>query len=354
MDHSARAYSILSKIRGSRRIYAMLTSLQKFSGSEIASQRLKIITFFEAYGEKATKEAFGADRKVISRWRQRLKKQNGKLQSLVPTSTRPKKIRVSTVDPRIVAFIRGEREAHPMVGKEKLKPDVDEFCLDVGIPTISTSTIGREIKRNHFFFQKTGKIYHKPSEAYLKHQRKKKRLRIKHSPKPTEYGHIVADTVERVTDGVKDYFMSAIDAKMKFALTLRYKRITSTNMKDFYMRFKQVYPGTINIWQTDNGGENLGEMDKQLELDGVPHLFIYPRCPKINTFIERYNRTLQEEFVDEHLDTIHDHHLFAQQLADWNIYYNTKRRHHSLGLKSPLQYLIDKNQMSQMSWTYTP
>ncbi|MBI2405222.1 hypothetical protein HYV22_03540 [Candidatus Gottesmanbacteria bacterium] len=29
--------------------------------------------------------------------------------------------------------------------------------------------------------------------------------------------HILSDTVERITDGVKDYFLSAIDAKMKFA-----------------------------------------------------------------------------------------------------------------------------------------
>ena len=331
----------------------MLASLQRFDTSEIAKERLKILQFFDKYGEKATKEAFGADRKVISRWRQRMACQKGKLQALIPTSTRPLTLRSSTVDSRIITFIRRERELHPRVGKEKLKPDVDEFCLQLGIATISTSTIGREIKRNKFFFQRAGRMYHHPSQKRADSQRKKKRMRIKHSPRPEDYGHIVADTVTRVTDGVKDYFMSAIDAKGKFALTLRYKHITSRNMKDFYHRFKEVYPGKITVWQTDNGSENLGEMDQQLEADGIPHLFIYPRCPKIDTFIERYNRTLQEEFIDENLDTIHDQQEFGKLLADWNIYYNTKRRHHSLGLKSPLQYLIDNYQMSHMSWTYT-
>ncbi len=352
MDHSARAYPILSRIHGLRRCYAMLSSLQKYDQSEVARQRFKIINFFDEYGEKATKEAFGADRKVISRWRQRLAQSNGKLQSLIPRSTRPKRVRTSTVNPLIVAFIRGERELHPRVGKEKLKPDVDEYCIKLGIDTISTSTIGREISRNHFFFQKAGRIYHNPDSKWA-NQKRKKRLRIKHSPKPTMYGHILSDTVERITDGVRDYFISAIDAKMKFALTLRYKHLTATNMNDFYSRFKQVYPATIKVWQSDNGSENLGVFDQQLEKDSIPHLFIYPRCPKIDTFIERYNRTLQEEFINENLDTIHDHQIFNQLLADWNIYYNTKRRHHSLGLKSPLQYLLDNNQMSQMSWTYT-
>lgn len=353
MDHSAKAYPILSRIQGLPKGYAMLTSLQKFDASEVAKQRLKIIQFFETYGETATKEAFGADRKVIARWKKRLIDSEGKLQSLIPRSTRPKKVRSSTVDTRIIAFIKSQRELHPRIGKEKLKPDVDEFCSTLGIPTISTSTIGREIKRNHFFYQRTGRIYHRPSEKRLNAAHTKKRLRIRHSPKPAEYGHILSDTVERITDGVRDYFISAIDAKMKFALTLRYKRLTAKNMKDFYDRFVQIYPGSIRVWQSDNGSENLGMFDRQLEKDNIPHLFIYPRCPKIDSLIERYNRTLQEEFIDYHLDIIHSHVLFATELANWNIYYNTKRRHHSLGLKSPLDYLVANNLMSQMSWTYT-
>jgi len=82
MDHSAKAYPILSRIRGLRRCYAMLSSLQKYDKSEVAKQRLKIINFFDEYGEKATYEAFGSDRKVISRWKQRLAQSNNQLQSL--------------------------------------------------------------------------------------------------------------------------------------------------------------------------------------------------------------------------------------------------------------------------------
>jgi transposase InsO family protein len=257
------------------------------------------------------------------------------------------------VSPQVVEWIRQKREDHPGIGKEKLKPDLDLFCEKRGIKNISTSTIGKVIKRHHFFYQKQVRSYHNPSSKYATNQRKTKRLRIRYSPKPTEYGYILSDTVERITDGVRDYFISAIDAKMKFALTLRYQRLTAANMTDFYHRFKQVYPGTIRAWQSDNGGENLGEFDLQLKKDAIPHWFIYPRCPKIDAFIERYNRTVQEEFIDHHLDAIHDQALFAQLLTDWNIYYNTKRRHHSLKLKSPLQAFIQNTDMSHMSVTYT-
>lgn len=333
----------------------MLSSLRIYEKSEVAQRRLTIIKFFKKYGEKATYEAFGADRKVISRWRQKLTKAKGCLSALVPKSTKPKQTRVSRVNPLIIEFIKNQRELHYRIGKEKLKPDLDEYCQKQGIKTISTSTIGNIIKRHHFFYQKAHKTYHDPSGAWARKEVKKtKRLRVKHSPKPKNYGYIVSDTVERITDGVKDYFISAIDAKGKFALTLPYKSLTSKNMKDFYFKFKSVYPHKeIKVWQSDNGKENLGVFDQQLTADGIPHYFIYPRCPKIDTYIERYNRTVQEEFINQNLDTIHDKEVFTELLVNWNIYYNTKRRHHSLKLQSPLQSFINEGGMSQMSLTYT-
>jgi len=333
----------------------MLPSLRACDRDTVAKERLRILKFYDQFGERATKEAFGADRKVISRWKQSLTKARGQISSLIPHSTRPHRVRTSQTDPRVIAWLRQERETHHKVGKAKLKLDLDLYCQTLGIKTISTSTIGKELKRYHYFYDRpTTRIYHHPYSAYYdKPTKRKKRLRIKHSPKPQEYGHILSDTVEKVIDGTRRYFMSAIDAKLKFALTLEYPTQTSTNMTDFYARFKQVYPLTIKVWQSDNGSENLGIFDQALEADKIPHLFIYPRCPQINTFIERYNRTLQEEYLDYHLDELGDIRQGNQLLVDWNLYYDTKRRHHSLGLLSPLQYLIEKGEMSQMSATST-
>jgi transposase InsO family protein len=356
MDHYAKAYPLYGRIRGfyGRRFQDMLHSLRRFSESEIAEQRMKIIKFYEKYGEKATKEAFGADRKVISRWRKRLREGGGHLSSLIPYSTRPHRIRTSNVHQEVIDFIKELREKYPRIGKEKIKPLLDEYCVENKLKTISESTIGNIIKRHKFFYQKSGRIYHNPNSKWAqKRVKKRKRLRIRHPLKPEDFGHIVADTVERVTDGVKDYFYSAIDAKMKFAITLNYKTLNSRNMKDFYQRFKSVYPGTIKSWQTDNGKENLLEFDEELKREKIQHYFSYPRCPKINTYIERYNRTIQEEFIDNNLDIIHDKPLFHKKLAEYLIFYNTKRPHKSLGLKSPIDYLIENGGMSQKSLTYT-
>ncbi|MEJ2697798.1 MAG: helix-turn-helix domain-containing protein, partial [Candidatus Sulfobium sp.] len=323
----------------------MLSSLRRFTRSEVAQERLRIIKFYREYGEKATKEAFGADRKVVNRWMQRLSQHDGALEGLVPESTRPRRTRTMTVSVEIVQFIREIKREHPRLGKEKIKPLLDEYCQGKGLKSISESTIGKVIKRNKLFYQRAGRIYHDPSIKRPLHQ---KRLRIKRSPRHEDFGHIIADTVERVTDGVKDYFYNAIDAKLKFALTLNYKRLNSKNMKDFYERFRALYPLQIKDWQSDNGSENLGEFDKALKDAKIPHLFIYPRCPKINSIIERYNRTLQEEFIDSHLAIIHDKELFHQHLADYMLFYLTKRIHKSLDKMTPVDYLIQKGGMSHL------
>jgi len=255
-----------------------------------------------------------------------------------------------TVAVDIVQFIRQIRQKYPKLGKEKINPLLDEYCQERGLKSISESTIGKVIKRHKLFSQKAGRVYHDPS---IKRRPTQKRLRVKRSPRHEDFGHIIADTVQRVTDGVKDYFYSAIDAKLKFALTLNYKRLNSKNMKDFYERFRALYPLEIKDWQTDNGSENLGEFDKALEKANIPHLFIYPRCPKINSIIERYNRTLQEEFIDNYLDIIHDKPLFHQHLAEYMVFYLTKRIHKSIDKMTPVDYLIKKGGMSHLYGTYT-
>ncbi|MCL4517745.1 MAG: hypothetical protein M1587_00945, partial [Thaumarchaeota archaeon] len=185
---------------------------------QIAQRRLEIIKFYERYGEDATKRAFGADSKVISRWRQRLKRHQGQLQALIPHSTRPQRVRRSAIPSEVVQFIRQLREKYPRLGKDKIKPFLDKYCQPHGYASLSVSSIGNVIKKHRLFFYKTGRVYHDPSSAWAqKHRPKVKRVRIRKSPKPEDLGYILSDTVERIEYGTKYYFYSAIDAKMKFA-----------------------------------------------------------------------------------------------------------------------------------------
>ena len=228
------------------------------------------------------------------------------------------------------------REEHPRLGKEKIKPLLDAYCLSENISTIQESTIGKVIKRNNYFFQKSGKIYHNPTHKYAQAKRKK-RDRIKKPPRPESFGYIEMDTVIKFVDGIKVYFLTAIDVKLKFAFSLHYARLTSRVTVAFFQKLQSVYAIPITTVQTDNGLEFLGDFENYLKKQHIPHMFIYPRCCKINGTIERFNRTIQEEFIDENLHIFHDQKLFATKLIDYLLFYNTQRVHKSLGLKTPFR-----------------
>ncbi len=346
--------SIFGKIRGYRRWSEMLSSLRKFSADEAAQERLKIIQFYDAHGEAETQTYFGTNRKTIWAWRQALRRGEGQLQALRPHSTRPHQTRRMRTDPRIVNFVRAQREAHPHLGKAKLKPLLDAYCAQRGIPSLAVSTIGKVIQRNQLF-PKPGKIYHDPSSHWAKNRQKtpKKRVRVRYAPKPTELGHLQMDTAERVLDRLKLYFYSAVDIKGKFAFSLPYRRKTSVNTVDFFRKLQAVYPVPIREVQTDNGSEFLSEFDQHLAAEQIPHVFTYPRCPKVNGCIERYQRTLSEEFLEAYEHLIRSPRAFHLQLAEYLVFYNCERAHHALGMQTPMAHLLAEGAMSKMSVTHT-
>ena len=124
-------------------------------------------------------------------------------------------------------------------------------------------------------------------------------------------------------------------------------------MVAFYEMFKKVYPYKIKQWQNDNGHENLGDFEQKLKKEKIKQVFSYPRCPKINAYIERFNRTLREEFIDVNGVLIKEKEEFDNLLINWLVYYNSKRPHLALNLKAPLQYMSDNYKMSLMCLTNT-
>ena len=68
-----KAFLLFGRIRGLKEVRKMLSSLKRFTKDEVAQERLKILEFYQEYGEKATMKAFGVNRKTIWVWRKRLK-----------------------------------------------------------------------------------------------------------------------------------------------------------------------------------------------------------------------------------------------------------------------------------------
>ncbi len=76
----------------------------------------------------------------------------------------------------------------------------------------------------------------------------------------------------------------------------------------------------------------------------------------MNAHIERFNRTLSEDFISLNRPLLRDDlHAFNEKLVDWLIWYNTIRPHESLGMLSPLRYIVSTltARESHMCWTRT-
>jgi len=319
---------------------------------QVISYRVEVLSFFEEFGLPAVKKAYRVSKTTVYRWRKTLADNQGRTVSLIPKTTKPEHLRRMETDTRIVTYIKQLREEHYRLGKQKIKVLLNDYCFKLGIKSISASTIGKLIKRNHFFFQKQSRMYHNPASGHAR-QKRIKRLRVRYSPKPADFGHLQMDTVLKLADGLKVYLYSAIDIKLKFGLSLVYSRLNSFNTLDFFKKVALVYPLAIKSVQTDNGLEFLGVFHQYLAGKGILHYFIYPRCPRINGVVERYQRTIQEEFLEPNLDLVHNSKLFNDKLADYLLFYNLKRPHYSLGLKSPMDYLISEGYQSQMCVTHT-
>ena len=327
----------------------------KFSGSKQGKFRLKVLEHFERHGLRSSMDAYGVSKATIYRWLKPYRKSGKELSSLIPKSRSPINKRKMMVKRELINFIRELRRDHYRLGKEKIKPFLDKYCEENDLKSISVSTIGKVLKRYDMVRPKNGRVYHNPSSKWAKKKVSYKN-RVKKSPRILEPGYIQIDTMHRFMEGIKIYIFNAIDLSTRFQFSYAYHSAKSRDAVDFFKKLELVYPlkGGIKKVQTDNGSEFQGEFDNYLKKKKMKHLFIYPRCPKINGFVERANRTLNEEFLISYpFYDDRDINKFNKDLIEHLIWFNTIRPHKSLGNVSPIDYVIKLNPESHMYATYT-
>ena len=330
---------------------------------KVIEQRLKVIKFYDSYGTNATKEAFGVSRSTVYLWKQRIKNGHGRLEALAPGSRAPHVKRRRNTSELIARFIVNERSAHPRLGKDKLAELLKPVCLEAGLNYPSVSTVGRILSD----LKAQGRL---PKYTKLSVDGRTGRLRNGHyKPRiakdrrggyhPEKAGDLVQiDCVIKFVNSLRRYVISAIDYDSEFAFSMGYTSLSSARAKDFLLKFISVAPFEVKRVQTDNGSE-FYKLFHEACLDlGLTHYWNYPKHPTMNGKIERYNRTVQEEFVDWHLDDLgYDIGSFNYQLMDWVLWYNTERPHWTLKLKSPMRAMLDALQLearqSNMLWTDT-
>ena len=313
-----------------RRLMKTLNNSLAFESSDVAQFRLHLIEYSDKYGIKAALDAFNIKRSTFFYWKKRYKDSGKSLVSLVPLSTRPQSVRKMETDWRLVDFIKTIRKKHGNVGANIIKPFLDQYAKELGIKSIARPTIEKVIKRRKFTFEKRTRTRRKT---------KYQKLRTRKSPKVNSPGYIQVDTIHITINQKRLYFVSVIDIYTRFAMVRSVPSPSSKQARLVFKEFRSQYQEKIHSIQTDNGSEFLGSFHTHLEEQLIKHIFIYPNSPRLNGVVERFNRTVQEEFINRSDEIYYDQYKFNQKLIKYLNWYNTKRPHSSLGYQSPMQFI---------------
>ena len=299
--------------------------------SDVAAFRIHVVTHYYHYGLKPTLDAFKIKKSTFYDWKWAYERNGRRVIALVPKKTRPIHTRKMQTDWRIIDLIKQMRLEHGNMGKNMLKPFVDAYAKKLDIKSIGETTIQKIIKRRHFTFEK--RVY--PQKQHNKFQK----LRVRKSPRVTRPGFIQMDSIIVYVNYEKHLFMCVIDIFTKFAHVVCVESLSSATARRVFMEFQEINPTKIHTVQTDNGSEFLKSFHNYLEEQEIKHQFIYPNMPKINSFIERFNRTIQEEFILRNDEIYYDQVAFNRKLTKYLFWYNYQRPHSSLNYVAPMTFI---------------
>ena len=294
-----------------------------------------IISYCEGATGTEVARRFGISRKTFYKWFAVFDRDNlysfYKLedQSRAPLNVREREI-TSRQEQRIIKL----RKQHIRWGKMKLA----RIYRDTYHESISSWKIQKVIERSQLYYhsEKTARLRQKKKRS----QKKKKITELQLNKLPRyqkRAGYIIClDTVTIHWNSLKRYIFTGIDKYGKVAYARMYTSKSSQNGADFLYRLNFLLDGKIPRVGHDNGTEFEKHFRTACEQLGIKQYHSRVRTPTDNPNNERFNRTLQEEFIQ--LGNFHsDPETFNRKLTEWLIEYNFQRPHEALQYQTPLE-----------------
>jgi transposase InsO family protein len=113
-------------------------------------------------------------------------------------------------------------------------------------------------------------------------------------------------------------------------------RIGAEASARFIKRAQKVAPFAFEMIQTDHGPEFSTRFTHRLLNMNIAHRHSRVRHSNDNAHVERFNRTLEEECLDETAHTIPN---FRAALKEYLPFYNNERLHMGINYQTPLEVL---------------
>lgn len=281
---------------------------------------------------------FGLSPDVFYRWKNRYNPYD--LLSLEDDKiTRtPHKVRQPETDPAVVKRIKEIREEYPRWGKKKIWKLLEREEIDTTI-----ITVGRTLTR----LRERGILKEPPIViAKIEKGKRRRKPRFHAIPKDWDYkiinpGDLIqVDTVHvHPLPGVRRYQFTACDYLTKRTARCAAKTITSRSAKKIIDILEERFPFGIKAIQIDGGSEFKKEFELECQQRNIILFVLPPRSPKLNSMVERMQRTSREEIYDikDVSEDIDEHNSL---LEEQDYIYNFIRPHDSLDLMTPDEYYL--------------
>ncbi len=287
-----------------------------YTSNPYAAKARKLATNMvkRGYSKAMVARMYGVHRATIGKWMKQATKHSGEkiyTKSSRP-HTHPQQIPPSTVN-RLI-------ELRKMFGR--CAPVIHAHLVAEGY-TISLSSVGRILKRYGLVRRKKQATLYKA---------------IHPRPLVTMPGDLIQmDTIHFIRpNGSRFYIYAIIDLYSRLAYAEYQPKLRQTNSFAIIERAQQVLGFSFHMVQTDHGPEFKDGLAFALGHTSIKLRHSRIRTPNDNAHIERFNRTLQEECFGgkpPNEATIH------QDLLTYLQYYNYDRKHLSLQLQTPAQFV---------------
>jgi transposase InsO family protein len=152
-------------------------------------------------------------------------------------------------------------------------------------------------------------------------------------PIPEKPGILVEiDTVHDGDPRERLGLYTLIDVCSRWAFALPTIGMNTHKSLRFVEKAITVSPFEFKTIQSDHGSEFSKWFTKMLEMRGLSHRHSRVRTPNDNAHLERFNRTIQEEFISKIPRNIA---IWKKEIPQYLRYYNYERPHMGLDMKTP-------------------
>lgn len=353
----------------------------RLRNKDVVEYRIKVLRFWDKHGLDAALE-YARDlnpngrcsRASMYRWKRNLAESGKrdrmgrcKLSAIDPKSTRPIRCRLPRNYDELYKPIKQLLNDHGTLGKNKIHRMLinmvkrGKLVLRKLKHIPSASTIGRIIKVMRELGRLPGKqkisVNGLTGKLHVIVKKKRKKLR-RDGYKPKEPGDLVQmDGVIAYCFGRRVYILNAIDYVSERAISIILSSNKSCYAAEVLKIIDKLFGFKIKNIQTDNGSEFMDKFAEMMDKQGKTHFYNYVKKPMWNGKVERFNRTMQEEWLnnpDTQVLIANDRDEANKELQKYIDWYNDERPHQSINYMTPNEYVVYFNtrgdlKKSQMS-----